>query len=237
MIELLAALSIVTQGPPPPATPPTDLRLEAFRAACVPHRRDIEATAVMMAADGWAIVPDDDHPELMATMGKARAEAVDLELQMTADFTIWARAFGDRKFHVVLNRIHAVLREEKDDDGDGEIQEWEERDEMTLLGCGLWDFDTAERIPPAAVDAWVGTPAVETFDLPGEMIGGTWNLYHMLPGTADVKVGFIPEGSDFEARTGFSGVAITMSSAPLDADEPDTTPQAASHDDIDEDAD
>ena len=237
MIELFAALLIAIQGPPPPPTPPTDLRLEAFRAACVPHRQDLEATAAMMAADGWAIVPDDDHPELAATMGKARAEAVDPELQMTATFTIWAKAWGARKFYVVLNRVHGVLREEKDDDGDGEIQEWEDRDEMTLLGCGLWDFDTTERIPPAAVDAWVGTPAVETFDLPGEMIGGTWNLYHILPGTADVKVGFIPEGSDFEARTGFSGVAITMSSAPLDAEEPDTTPQAASHDDIDEDAD
>ena len=237
MIELFAALVIALQGPPPP---PTDLRLETFKAACIPHRRDVARTAQALAADGWVQVPDDDHPELAATMGKSRAEMVQTNSDdppMVADFTVWAKSVEGRRFHVVVNRVDATLRQEADDDGDGVIQDWEKADHMTLLGCGLWDFDATERVPNAAVTAWVGQEPGMTQDQSSEMVGGVWNMFHMLPGSGDLYVGFIPEGSAFGAASGFTGVALTLSSAPEATDPAAEADTSSPAEEIDIDAD
>lgn len=210
MLAALAALLIAQQTPAP-----SDVRLETFKRACVPHRQDLVAAAVALEADGWNRAADNDHPELAATMRRAREEAMDPELEMTVDFTVWLKAVGGRRLYVVLNRADAILREEADDDGDGEIQDWEKENRFSLLGCGLWDFDATTPIDPAAMTAWVGAAPVQVFDLPDDIVGGTWNVFDMLPGTAEVHIGYIPEGSEMFGRTGFSGVSITMSTVPV----------------------
>ena len=70
-ISALALAAAATDIPPPPADP----RLEAFKAACVPHRQDLAKAAEALAADGWVRVADDDHPQLAAAMAVAIMEA------------------------------------------------------------------------------------------------------------------------------------------------------------------
>lgn len=230
MIELMAALALA-QNPGPGGLQP-DPRLDAFRAACVPHRQDLEATARMMAADGWVQVADDDHPELATAMRTARAEAVvdpveDPNLVMNATFSLWGRDFGRARYYVVLNRIDSVLGVTEDSDGDGVIQDWEKAWEMTMLGCGLWDFDATAMIHPGLMTAWTTNLPAASIDRPGEMEGGVWNVSAILPGSAEVKITFVPEGSPHEATLGVSGLAITMGSVPVDemADVEATAPE------------
>lgn len=219
MIGILAAMVLTQAGGLQP-----DARLDAFREACIPHRRDIVRAAKALAGDGWARVNDDDHPELAASLGKVKAEAVDPELNMAFDYSVWAREIEGRRLHVVLTRVDAVLREaDLDEDGDGEIQPWERRDVLTFLGCGLWDFEATEAIHPGLMTAWTGGLAVQTIDQPGVLTGGTWNVNAMLPGTGEVHLGFIPAGSPMIDRAGFSGVSINMTSAPERPEEDDST--------------
>lgn len=216
MIGVLAGAVLLQAGGLQP-----DARLEAFKAVCAtPARRDYDRAVAAVDAAGWVRVAEDDHPELAASLAKARAEADDPELPMTLDAVAWRREVEGRRLYVVMNRVTAVLRaEDEDEDGDGVIQPWERRDVMTFLGCGVWDFDAAAPVHPGLMTAWTGALAVQTLDQPGVLEGGTWNVHEMMPGTGEVKLGFIPEGSPLAAMTGFSGVAVTMTTAPEPDDE------------------
>lgn len=203
--------------------PPIDPRLEAFKAACVPHRQDLTKAAEALAADGWSRVADDDHPRLAAAMAVARAQGDDPELQMTTDYSVWGRTRDGLRLHVVLSRVDAVIGRTEDSDGDGTIQSWERARPWIMLGCGLWDFEATGLIDPAVMNAWVGAEPVQFFDAPGEIQGGTWNVYQMMPGTGEVHMGFVPEGGGMGMAPGFSGLSITMSSAL--PDEAEATPE------------
>ena len=212
------ALAVGTQVPPPP----TDPRLEAFKAACVPHRQDMPKAAEALAADGWERVADDDHPRLAAAMVVARANGSDPELQMTTDYSVWGRTRDGLRLHVVLSRVDAVIGETEDSHGDGVIQEWERANPWIQVGCGLWDFEATGPVDHAAMNAWVGAEPVQVIDAPGQIAGGTWNVHHMMPGTGEVHMGYIPEGGGMQIAPGFAGLSITMSSAlpdePADAE-------------------
>ncbi len=216
-MSLMFALALLAT--PDPA--PTDFRVDAFTAACIPNRQDQARMAQALAADGWVQVADDDHPELATTMATARAGMVDPEIKMTGEVSVWGRTIETRRLYVVLTRISAVLSETEDSDGDGVIQEWEQENIFEQVGCGLWDFDASAPIDLAAMTAWAGSEPVQVVDAPGLVWGGTWNVYDKLPGTGEIHMGFIPEDSP-TAATAFSGASISMSSAPLDTEpEPD----------------
>ncbi len=219
MIGWISALALASAADIP--APPTDPRLEAFKAACVPHRQDMAKAAEALSADGWERVADDDHPRLAAAMARARAEADDPELNMTLDFSVWGRTRDGQRLHVVLNRVHAMIGETKDSDGDGVIQSWERAHSWDQLGCGLWDFEATGPIDHAVMNAWVGAEPVQFIDEPGQISGGTWNVYEMMPGTGEVHMGFVPEGGGMGIAPGFAGLSITMTSALPDAHEED----------------
>lgn len=192
-----------------------DLALDTFRAACTPHRQDHLALNAALADAGWSRVEETDHPELAATQVKARAEMSGEDMpEMTLDQTIWGKTVEGRRFYVIASRMDALIGETDDGDGDGVIQDHEKAMEFDQVSCGLWDFDATAPIAPGAMTAWTASLPVQSFDQPGQIIGGTWNVFDMMPGTGEVHVGFIPDGSPFVERTGFSGVSITMSSAP-----------------------
>lgn len=195
---------------------PDDPRLETFRSLCVPDRRDMALTSARLDAAGWIRVEETDHPELAATTAIARVEMNDPEYPMEMQQEIWKAPDGPAGQYILINRVSAVIGEDEDTDGDGVLQSWEKADNMVLLGCGLWDFEATAGVHPGLLSAWTTQLAAETIDLPGQITGGTWNVYHFMPGTADVKTGFIPDGSPWVARTGFSGAMITMTSAPAD---------------------
>lgn len=215
-ISALALAAAATDIPPPPADP----RLEAFKAACVPHRQDLAKAAEALASDGWARVADDDHPQLAAAMAIARERGEDAELQMTTDYSVWGRTRDGLRLHVVLSRMDAVIGETEDSDGDGVLQDWEKARPWVMLGCGLWDFEATGQIDHAAMNAWVGAGPVQVIDAPGQISGGTWNVFEIMPGTAEVHMGFIPPGGGMGIAPGFWGLSITMSSAlPEDPEE------------------
>ena len=157
-------------------------------------------------------MPDVDHPELASTLAKTRAGLIDPELEMTSALTVWGRTIQGRRLYVVLTQVSALIGETEDDDGDGVIQDWEQAWPFEQLGCGVWDFDAETPVDPAAMTAWVGAEPVQLVDAPGLISGGTWSVYKKMPGTGEVHMGFIPEAGRDEI--GFSGVSITMSSAP-----------------------
>lgn len=212
---MLYLAALLTLGQPQIADP----RLADFVALCIPHRQDLDAAARALGEAGWVQVADADHPELETTLARARAEAVDPEMDMTMTFTVWRSASPGVGRYIVLNRIDAVLGETRDLDDDGILQEWEKADDFTMLGCGLWDFDAEAPIERAVVTDWAGAEPVQHFDQPGNIVGGTWNVHERMPGTGEVHVGYIPEGSSMFAQTGFSGVSISMSSAPAEPTE------------------
>lgn len=197
------------------AQPAADPRLDLFVQACVPHRQDLVRAAAALEAGGWVRVDETDHPELASSLGTARRELLsDPEFQPAMAYSFWRRELDGRPVHVVLNRLDLVLRAEDEDlDGDGEIQSWEKADTLTFLGCGLWDFEAVSAVPDAAVTAWAGAGPVQSVVSPGGMSGGTWNVHQRLPGTGEIHVGWIPDGPDAD-RLGFTGVAISMTSAP-----------------------
>lgn len=188
--------------------PATDARWDAFVEACVPHRRDIVRAAGALAAAGWIEVPEDDHPELAASAARARAALDDPAYPMEVRSSYWRRGLEGRPLYVVLSRVDMTLNSGPDDDaGLGRSNTF------ALLGCGLWDFDAPGPVAEAAVTACAGAEPVQRIVSPGGLTGGTWNVHARLPGTGEIHVGWIPEGPD-AADTGFSGVAITMTSAP-----------------------
>ena len=209
---LLIALSL--QGPIL-----EDSRLETFKTLCVPDRRDMAATSARLASAGWVRAEETDHPELATSVAIGRAEANDPEYPMEMEQEIWKAPDGPAGRYVILNKVSAIIGKDEDSDGDGVLQSWEKADHMVFLGCGRWDFDATEGIHPGLMTAWTTQTAAVTVDRPGEMVGGTWNVYHFMPGTADVKIGFIPDESPWVSRTGFSGAMITMTSAPEEDEE------------------
>lgn len=218
MIGLWAAALVQSAAMQPATT--GDLALDTFRAACVPHRQNHLAANAALAASGWSRVEEADHPELAATQARARAEmSADDMPEMTLDQTLWGKTVEGRRFHVIVSRMDALIGETRDRDDNGVIEDWEKATEFDGINCGLWEFDATAPIAPGAMTVWTASLPVQSFDLPGQMIGGTWNVHAMMPGTGEVHVGFIPEGSPFVERLGFAGLSITMSSATDDAED------------------
>ena len=206
---------------------PEDSRLETFKALCTPDRRSLERTSARMAAAGWVKAEEADHPELAATMALARNEMDDPEYPMKNEQEIWKSPEGPAGRYVILNRVSATIGDNEDSDGDGVLQSWEKATELVFLGCGLWDLEATAGIHPGLMSAWTTQLAAQTVDEPGQIEGGTWNVYHFMPGTADVKIGFVPEGSPYVERIGFSGAMITMTSAPEEDEEVENGPPAS----------
>lgn len=93
------------------------------------------------------------------------------------------------------------------------IQPWERARPWVWLGCGLWDFEATGPIDQAVMNASAGAGPVQFIDAPGQVSGGTWNLFDVLPGTGEVHMGFVPEGG-MPTAPDYSGLSITTSSAP-----------------------
>ena len=197
------------------ASPSTDARFDAWVAACTPHRHDLEATAALIAETGWERVEADDHPELAGSLRALTDPQTDERITMS--YSLWARAVEGRRVHIVLNSASTVIGRDEDTDGDGKLAEWERASTFDIIGCGLWDFDADKPIDPAAVTAWVGAAPIQTHDDP-RIVGGTWSLAGRLEQPGELHVGFVPKGSPFATpvpgRGGFSGVSISLSSAP-----------------------
>jgi len=209
-LALIVALASALQ-------PTTHPQVEAFKAGCLTHHRDHTLAAPALAAAGWARVDETDHAELAASLAltrKSATENLEPDERMDVSFSVWRKTWGGRPMHLVLNRTHLISGETKDEDGDGEIQSWEKAFEITLLGCGVWDFDATEPLPVDALNVWIGAEPVQVIDEPGMVSGGTWNIQHMnLGGTGEIQAGFMPEGSTHPLAV-LSGTSITFTVAP-----------------------
>jgi hypothetical protein len=165
-------------------------RLEAFRDMCVEDRQDYDKLNRRALTRGWVRTRDGAHAELDELLAISRE--LELEPDVSASLESYAKTIPGGEVFLVLTYYASP--------------------QIDLVGCYLYDFDTDTPVDADLVSDWLGTQPSETVDQPTMIVGNTWETPARLPGTWDVYLAFIPEGSPATALTGFSGVVIRISS-------------------------
>lgn len=168
----------------------TEPRLEAFRTVCVPDRQNYDALKKAALVEGWEPVQAGAHPELDSLMEVSRT--IELEPDIRASLASYAKAVAGGEAFLVLTDYAS--------------------EQIDLVGCYVYDFEADAPIDPELVSDWLGAPPTESVNQPSVIVGHTWGTPPGLPGTWDVYLAFLPEGSAATAFTGFSGVVIKISS-------------------------
>ncbi len=168
--------------------PVVDVRFEAFRDVCVDDRHDYAALQIRVLAEGWRPAGARDHPELEALLG--RSAALELAGDAGASLESYGKPVGTTNAYLVLTHLVS--------------------EQIDLVGCFLYDFAAAEPIDPDIISAWIGAAPSDTVDQPDVIIGHSWNAPESLPGTWDVYLAFLPEGSAAAAEAGVSGIGLRI---------------------------
>ncbi len=168
----------------------TDPRVDAFRATCVPDRRNYDALKTRALAEGWAPVGTGVNAELDAMMQRA-AEA-ELEPDMTALLESYSAVVGGEQAFLVLTYLGG--------------------EPVDLVGCYLYDFAATGPIDPTILSDWLGAPPSDSVDEPSVIVGYTWENPDLLPGAWDVYLAYLPNGGAASEFAGFSGVLIKITS-------------------------
>ncbi len=175
----------------------------AFGEACLPERLSFGKSLAHARKIGWQAVSASDDRELENVMARALAEAKDPENpDWKIEYGIFARNFGDRRFHLVITRLGAP-------------------DVITLIGCHVYDFAATQPVDPAEVSALLNHKlAYSTLDKSGQayadpatLVSHAWGPPPSLPRQFDTYLTFIPEGSPMVAKTGFSGIVLKSSAS------------------------
>lgn len=186
----LAASALCLSAPAAQAAP-TDARLDAFKAACLPDHRQPAKRPAVFEREGWTPVADADHAMLAEVMALSRAQATESEAEGVAwALSTWRRQEGEATFHLVL----ATLRGET----------------VAFTGCYLYDFASVAPVDPALVTAWLGEEPAQTVGRAG-ITAQIWNA-RAIPGATEVQAAIVAPGSQAAKIVGFHGVTIKLSS-------------------------
>ena len=168
-----------------------------FADVCLKDRMDFDGAKAAAEADGWATATSDANPELAALIAFSNAAANDIKMNNGEfDFAIYSKAAeGETRYLVLSNALTTP----------GQSQQ-------SIVGCYLYDFDATVAPDPAAVDALLGTtPTAQQVD--ADVSSWQWNQPAALPGTLDVYLNYVPEGSQYQSQYGFSGLVLLINSA------------------------
>lgn len=168
-----------------------------FAGVCLQHRTSFDDAKAAAAAAGWATATPDANPELAALIGFSNAAANDIKMNNGEfDFAIYSKAVdGATRYLVLSNALTAP----------GNARQ-------SIVGCYLYDFDANTAPDPAAVAALLGaTPTAQQVD--ADISSWQWNQPAALPGTLDVYLNYVPEGSQYQSQYGFSGLVLLINSA------------------------
>jgi hypothetical protein len=166
-----------------------DVRLDAFRSACVPHRTNYEATWLRAKQDGWTEIAPDVHNELEATIDLLREQNDRKGLAILSPFR---KEIEGRPLHLVAASFPQEL--------------------SLVTSCLLYDFDAREGIDANLISKWLNATPDEVLGAPGEGSAETWRDADSLPDAA-VRSVFVPDGSPAIPHSGFSGVMLRIDSA------------------------
>jgi hypothetical protein len=171
-----------------PALAGSDARVEAFRTACIPDRQDFEAILVRASPDGWKLVTGEAHPALKAVL----AASVDPGASGSNSIRAFREEIAGRPTFLVTSRVTSG--------------------QYVLVGCYLYDFAATTPLAPELFNDWLGGPPAAEMNEPGNAVGYQWETPQTLPGTWDVYATFIAEGGAGARETGFSGLAMKITS-------------------------
>ena len=195
---LLAAVALAATGTPALAAPSAyDTALVSqFAEVCLKDRMNYDGARAAAEADGWTTATADANPELAALIGFSNAAANDIKMNNGEfDFAIYGKTIdGAPRYLVVSNALTTP----------GNARQ-------SIVGCYLYDFDATTSPDPAAVTALLGAePTAQQVD--ADISSWQWNAPASLPGTLDVYLNYVPEGSQYQTQYGFSGLVLLINS-------------------------
>lgn len=195
---LAGLVALGAAGTPAFAAPSDDAAfVKVFEEACLKDRESFTGARSVVEAAGWAAAPPDANPELAALIGFSNAAANDIKMNNGEfDFAVYSKTIDGAARYLILS--DALI-------GYGAGRQ-------NIIGCYLYDFDAATAPEPEAVNALLGaTPTANQAD--ADISSWQWNQPAALPGTLDVYLTFVPEGSQYQSQYGFSGLVLQLNTA------------------------
>lgn len=185
LASALLALAGAAQAAP---TADEQALFAAFKGVCA-KVRSLPAMASAARRGGWQAVAPQAHPSLDRLVNGGREEVLAREPGARLRGAQFSRKVGQRQVWLALSRYQ---------DADGA---WSN-------GCRLYDFDAAEPIAAAALEALMGRPGTGTQPLPGGQTKYLWEP-GWRPGHG-VEVSFIADQEDPLVRKfGLKGQILT----------------------------
>jgi hypothetical protein len=191
---LFAPLS-TTQGAAQPAPDP---RLAAFEAACLDGYRNPEIRAAVIAAAGWSPVADNVDPALGRLMAISREAMVQSEEEdgFAGSISAYGRRLAGGEAYLVTTELDMAADAGR---------------KIDLLGCYLYDFAADAPLPVSLITFRFDERPAEVVDQPGVIVAQVWNI-ERIEGVWELRSTFIPPGSPAAGVTGFTGLAISLTS-------------------------
>jgi len=171
--------------------------VKQFADACLKDRLDFAGAKAAVEAGGWTVATADDNPELAALVGFSNAAANDIKMNNGEfDFAIYKHAVDGATRYVLVSDALTTPGQSR----------------QSIVGCYLYDFDATVSPDPAAVTALLGVePTAQQVD--ADISSWQWNAPVALPGTLDVYLNYVPDGSQYQSQYGFSGTVLLINSA------------------------
>lgn len=168
-----------------------------FAEVCLKDRMDFDGAKAAAEADGWTTATSDANPELAALIGFSNAAANDIKMNNGEfDFAIYGKTVEGATRYLVVSSAQTTP---------GQSQQ-------SIVGCYLYDFDATVSPDPAAVTTLLGAePTAQQVD--ADISSWQWNAPAALPGTLDVYLNYVPDGSQYQSQYGFSGLVLLINSA------------------------
>ncbi len=192
---IFLALLSTTRGV---AEPAADARLAAFEEACLNGHRDPGARRAVIDAVGWRPVVDDADPNLARVMAASREAMVGAEQEdgSTGTIAAYARRLASGEAYLVTTELDMPAG-----------ATWK----IDLLGCYLYDFAAEARLDPLLITSRFDERPSEVVDQPEVIVAHVWNI-EKIEGVWELRSTFIPSGSPAAAVTGFTGLALSLTS-------------------------
>lgn len=187
-------------------TPDSEGFVAIFGEVCIPERLNYKGTVVLAENLGWQPVitgENADYDRFITHAADLLAEEIaeDPDFIEGTDSAWFTRETGGRSH---LLAVSYLLTEYLD-----------------TVGCHLYDFAATEPIDPEPLTRLLGQPIAYTTDGsdpfyavdPAELVSTVWGPPPGLPRTLDTYSTFIPEGSLYAARVGFTGAVLKFSTS------------------------
>lgn len=167
-----------------------------FAEVCLKDRMDFDGAKASAEADGWTTATADANPELAALIAFSNAAANDIKMNNGEfDYAIYGKTVDGAARYLVLSNAFTTPGNAR----------------QAIVGCYLYDFEATAAPDPGAVNALLGmTPTAQQVDQ--DISSYQWNAPAALPGTLDVYLNYVPEGSQYQSQYNFSGTVLLINS-------------------------